>query len=125
MAWAWTGTEQSEAVANVQTTELFSSAIALGPGETAQVDVGLSWGTSTGYMTIRVYRTTADSPGASDWAMVGEFAYLASADWDGKRFAIPALGRGLFKIRLGFVRTLSDGDGCDVTVYHRKDGGPS
>jgi len=104
--------------ANV-TTETFSTAFSLNPGETAHVQVDANFPTTpTDSLVVNVYATLDDS--SENWDDSPVYQFLISkaiADPHSLSFSL----YGLYKVRLGVVR---DGttDTIVVSAWYRADG---
>lgn len=114
----WGSKTQIENAAAVAGTELFSDIVGLNPGESALVQaVGNSDGTTDG-LIISVYATLDD--GSENWDTVAVFKFELDCT-DGNDNDVSFIVSGLYRFRLGFVRSGST-DTITVDAWIKKDG---
>lgn len=115
---AWGSKTQIESAASVAGTELFSDIVSLNPGESAVIQVvGNSNGT-TDNLIISVYATLDDS--SENWDTVAIFKFELDCT-DGTDNDVSFIVSGLYRFRLGFVRSGST-DTITTDAWERKDG---
>lgn len=115
---AWGSKTQIENAASVGSTELYSDAVTLDPGESAHIQVvGNSNGT-TDSLYVSVYSTLDDS--SENWDTIALNRFLLDCT-DGNDNDISFILHGPYKFRLGFVR---DGttDTITTNAWVRTDG---
>ena len=114
----WGSKNQIATSLSVAGTELFSSALSLNPGESADIQViGNSNGT-TDSLVISVY-TTLDAS-TENWDTVPLFSFVLDCT-DGNDNDVSFLVTGVYRFRIGFVRDGST-DTITTNAYERKDG---
>jgi len=117
MSWDSSKTQIASAL-NVAGTELFSSVVTLNPGELIHIQVDGDSGGTTDNLVIAVY-TTLD-PSSEQWDTVAIMSFELDCT-DGALNVVAFTLSGLFKFRIGFIRSGSS-DTIVTNAHYRKDG---
>lgn len=115
---SWGSKNQIATSLSVTTTELYSSAVSLTPGESCHVQVIADSGGTTDSLIVNVYGTLDDSSETWDeFPLTSFFIDLTT----GNATEVSTVIRGVYKFRLGFERVGST-DTISVNAYERCDG---
>lgn len=99
---AWGSKTQIENAASVAGTELFSDAVALNPGELADVQIVANSSGTTDNLQISVY-TTLDAS-SENWDTVPYYRFILDCT-NGNDNDVSFVVSGVYKFYVGYVRT--------------------
>lgn len=120
---AWSSKTQIITSQSVSTSEVFSSAITLGPGESAHIEVEADFpATPTDDLQVNLYGTLDDS--TENWDDTPKRILIIDNGTDPNKvsFGIDSFGpEALYKCRIGVKRTGST-DTITVDAWYRKNG---
>lgn len=115
---AWGSKTQIATSLSVTSTELFSDAVSLDPGESSHVQVIADSNGTTDSLIVSVYTTLDDSSETWDEFPLTSFL-IDLTSGNATEVSLPV--RGVYKYRLGFKRSGST-DTIAVNAYERSDG---
>lgn len=115
---SWGSKTQIATNLSVSSSELYSNAVTLNPGESAHAEVEADFPASpTDELTVKLYGTLDDS--SENWDDTPMWTQNIANSPDPDKIAIPV--SGLYKFRFGFARDGST-DTITVNAWVRKDG---